>query len=106
MTAARGIDRWLPQVEQIREEAGGYTFECLAVAMILELGWCAAAKTAEALEPYIRGWGYKEEGLQADVAPLYNLLGWEQSALLHAWFDNLDNYREVRDTIGIAEAAR
>ncbi|MFI2367274.1 hypothetical protein [Streptomyces sp. NPDC018833] len=93
------ITPWLAEAARIRDEAGGYTFESLAVAMILKLGWFQAAGIAGALEPHVRGWGW---GLQSEqgraVAPLFEILGWEQSALLLAWFNNLENYREVRDT--------
>ncbi|MGV9242638.1 hypothetical protein [Streptomyces sp. NPDC003710] len=95
-TATTRIDQWLTEATKIREQDGGYTFESLAVAMVLKLGWPAAAKIADHLESYVRGW-YVEEGPRAEAAPLYELLGWEQSALLHAWFANLDNYRMVRD---------
>jgi hypothetical protein len=98
MTAtAIGIDCWLTEAVRIREEAGGYTFESLAVAMILKLGWPAAAKTADSLKPFVRGWYVTDDDRRVAVGPLFELLGWEQSALLHAWFDNLDNYRMVRD---------
>lgn len=94
---AADIEPWLAEAARIREQDGGYTFESLAVAMVLKLGWGPAAEIADALEGHVRSW-WVEPHLAATTTPLYELLGWEQSALLRAWFSNLENYRTVRDT--------
>ena len=94
---AADIEPWLTEAARIREEAGGYTFESLAVAMVLKVGWGPAAQIADALKRHVRGW-WIEPGPASTVAPLFDLLGWEQAALLHAWFEHLENYRMVRDT--------
>ncbi|MFE7947386.1 hypothetical protein [Streptomyces sp. NPDC057426] len=87
--------RWIDEAEQIRAEAGGYTFESLAVAMVVKLGWSAAAQIAGSLEPFTRGRHCEDS--RPGAAELYACLGWEQSVLLQAWFDSLTHFRMVRD---------
>lgn len=87
--------RWIDEAEKLKVEAGGYTFESLAVRMLLELGWQAAAQIAQSLEPFTRGWHCQDA--PPGASELYTCLGWEQSVLLRAWFDNLHHFRMVRD---------
>ncbi|MCX4858948.1 hypothetical protein [Streptomyces canus] len=80
---------WIGRAERIRD-GDGYTYESLARDMAAGLGWTAAVDLAAAL----RGHVYGSPGghpLHQDVRPLYDRLGWEQAALLAAWFRDVSN---------------
>ncbi|MEW2083471.1 hypothetical protein [Streptomyces sp. NPDC005283] len=90
------IEHWLAKAAEYRETDGGHMYESLAVAMTLELGYETAAAFTKELSAVVDGWS---TGGSHAAAQLYEFLGWPQSALLVAWFNNLENYRMVRDGV-------
>lgn len=83
------VERWFSRAERIRD-SDGYTYTDFARNLVDALGWTAAADIATALRGHVYGWT-GGHALHAAVRPLYDRLGWEQSALVCAWFRNLNN---------------
>lgn len=84
------IRSWVLQAERINED-DEYTYANLARDLVDGLGWTAAVELAAAL----RGHVYGQPGghpLHQDVKPLYDRLGWQQSALVAAWFRDSRNW--------------
>lgn len=80
---------WLRQAERI----GGddeYTYASLARDLVDTLGWTAAADIACAVRGHVYG-SPGDHALHTAVKPLYDGLGWEQSALLASWFRDARN---------------
>ncbi|MER7574906.1 hypothetical protein [Streptomyces sp. NPDC126514] len=84
-----GFERWTSRADRIRD-GDGYTYEDLARDMVDGLGWTAALDIATALRGHVYGWS-GGHCLHQDVKPLYDRLGWEQAALLTAWFRDSRN---------------
>lgn len=107
-TPTLDIGHWISRASAFREDDGGYTYESLAMSMVIELGWPTAAALAKAMEPLVTGWAaaygreFTTDPLSEHASRLYEHLGWPQSALFVAWFANLDNMRMVREDLGIA----
>lgn len=90
-TGAQVIDtkHWLRQAQRIDAE-DEYTYADLARELVADLGWSGALNVATALRSHV----YSQPGgseLHVAVRPIYEALGWEQAALLAAWFRNADN---------------
>lgn len=110
MTTAPSVDigHWIGRADTFREDDGGYVFESLAMAMVIELGWPTPAALAKTMEPLVTGWAsaygreFTRDPLAEQAVRLYEHLGWPQSALFVAWFSSLDNMRMVRKDLGIA----
>lgn len=88
MTAV-DVKHWLRQAERIREH-DAYTYESLARDMVSRLGWTAGVDLAAALRGHVYGWPGGHP-LHATVKPLYDRLGWQQSALVACWFRDARN---------------
>lgn len=84
-----GIERWTSRAERIRD-GDGYTYADLAHDMVNALGWTAAVDLATALRGHVYGWP-GEHSLHQEVKPLYDRLGWQQSALVACWFRDARN---------------
>ncbi|SBT91380.1 hypothetical protein GA0115233_103012 [Streptomyces sp. DI166] len=80
---------WLKQAARIHQDAE-YTYSHLARDLADRLGWTAALNVATALRSHVYGWPSSNE-LHTAVKPLYDRLGWEQSALLCCWFRDARN---------------
>lgn len=80
---------WISRAERIRD-GGGYAYADLARDLVASLGWTAALDVATALRGHVYGWPGGGE-LHTAVKPLYERLGWEQSALVTCWFRNANN---------------
>jgi hypothetical protein len=106
-TAPPSIDigHWIGRADTFRTADGGYTYESLAMAMVIDLGWAAPAALAKAMEPLVSGWAaaygqeFTRDPLAEHATRLYGHLGWPQSALFVAWFGNLDNMRMAREDL-------
>ncbi|USQ86975.1 hypothetical protein NFX46_26630 [Streptomyces phaeoluteigriseus] len=83
------VKRWTSRADRIRED-DGYTYESLARDLAGQLGWTTAVDLATALRGHVYGWSGGHP-LHQDVKPLYDRLGWEQAALVAAWFRNANN---------------
>ncbi|MFE2684043.1 hypothetical protein [Streptomyces mirabilis] len=83
------IRSWVLQAERI-QEGDGYTYAGLARALVDALGWAAAADMACAVRGHVYGW-HGGHALHRDVKPLYDALGWQQSALITSWFRDARN---------------
>lgn len=83
------VTPWLALANRVRD-GDGYTYESLARDMAGQLGWTAAVDVAAALRAHVYGWPGGHP-LYQDVKTLYDRLGWEQAALVAAWFRNIDN---------------
>lgn len=83
------MDRWVSRAERIRD-GDGYTYANLARDLVDGLGWTAALDVATALRGHVYGWP-GEHSLHQDVRPLYDRLGWQQSALVACWFRDARN---------------
>ncbi|MEU3546278.1 hypothetical protein [Streptomyces longwoodensis] len=81
--------QWVSRAERI-QDGQGYTYASLARDMVDALGWTTAADVATALRAHVYG-SPGGHTLHAAVRPLYGRLGWEQAALLAAWFRNTAN---------------
>lgn len=80
---------WLTRADRIRTN-DGYTYVHFAQDLVQQLSWTGAVDVATALRGHVYGSPGRSE-LHTDVRPLYDQLGWEQSALVAAWF------RDARD---------
>ena len=90
------IKPWLALADRVRE-SDGYTHADLSRDLALQLTWHGAVDVATALRSHVYGQpGHSE--LHEAVKPLYARLGWEQSALVAAWFRNLDNRPQANPT--------
>lgn len=83
------VGHWAAQAASVRE-GDGQTYESLARDLVARLGWTAALDVATALRGYVYGQAGRSE-LHAAVRPIYEALGWEQAALLAAWFRDANN---------------
>jgi hypothetical protein len=83
------VKSWALQAERIQED-DGYTYADLARDLVDGLGWTAAVDVAAALRGHVYGWP-GDHALHNEVRPLYDRLGWEQAALLTAWFRDSRN---------------
>lgn len=89
-----GVERWTSRAERIRD-GDSYTYESLARDMVGALGWTAAVDLAAAVRSHVYS-GSGGHSLHRDVKPLYEALGWEQAALLAAWFRDARNWPGTR----------
>lgn len=80
---------WIERADRIRKN-DGYTYAHFARDLAQQLSWTAAVDIATALRGHVYGSPGRSE-LHTDVRPLYDRLGWEQAALIAAWFRNLSN---------------
>ncbi|MFF1743529.1 hypothetical protein [Streptomyces mirabilis] len=80
---------WNERADRIRKN-DGYTYADFARDLVQQLSWTGAVDVATALRGHVYGSPGRSE-LHADVRPLYDRLGWEQAALIAAWFRNLSN---------------
>ncbi|MFF7754372.1 hypothetical protein ACFZCP_35235 [Streptomyces sp. NPDC007971] len=70
-------------------------FRAVAAALIKQHGWDRAIFVATAVRGYV--YGQPNPGPHRDEAEkLYGQLGWEQSALLAAWFRDSRNWPKGR----------
>ncbi|MDX3279095.1 hypothetical protein [Streptomyces scabiei] len=83
------IRSWVLQAERIQED-DEYAYADFAADLADQLGWTRALDVATALRSYVYGQPGGSELHQA-VEPLYRRLGWEQAALLTAWFRDANN---------------
>lgn len=83
------MKHWLKQADRI-SAADDYTYKSLAADLAQGLGWTDALDVATALRGHVYGWP-GTHALHQAVKPLYDRLGWEQSALLAAWFRDARN---------------
>ncbi|MFE2530413.1 hypothetical protein [Streptomyces sp. NPDC059371] len=88
------ITHWTQQAKRISYE-DAYTYRQLAQDLTRQLTWTGATDVATALRGHVYGWT-SSHPLHKDVKPLYDALGWEQAALIAAWFRNLDNKPQRR----------
>ncbi|MEU9264585.1 hypothetical protein AB0E04_03900 [Streptomyces sp. NPDC048251] len=66
-------------------------YRTLAAALVDEYGWDRANLIATALRGFV--YGRPDPGPYRETAePLYRRLGWEQAALLTAWFRDSRNW--------------
>lgn len=84
------IQRWVSRADRIRD-GDGYTYESLALDLVDQLGWTRAVDVATGLRAHVYGWPGRSE-LHTAVRPIYQALGWEQSALVCAWFRDARNW--------------
>ncbi|MET7651556.1 hypothetical protein [Streptomyces sp. NPDC005486] len=84
------VKHWIKQAARVRQ-GDGYTYSDLARDLVDALGWTAAVHAAAALRGHVYGWP-AEHPLHATVQPIYDRLGWEQAALLTAWFRDSRNF--------------
>lgn len=87
---------WLRQAQRIDAE-DEYTYADLARDLVDTLGWTGALDVATALRGHVYGWP-GDHALHAAVKPLFDRLGWEQSALLACWFRDARNRPKDRRT--------
>lgn len=92
------IKPWLALADRVRE-GDGYTYANLAQDLVRQLTWHGAVDVATALRGHVYGQPGRSE-LHEAVKPLYARLGWEQSALVAAWFRNLGNRPQARPSTG------
>jgi hypothetical protein len=83
------VKPWLARADRVRK-GDGYTYASLARDLVDGLGWTAAVDLATALRGHVYGWPGSSD-LHKDVKPLYDRLGWEQSALIACWFRDARN---------------
>jgi hypothetical protein len=88
------VKGWVLQAERIQED-DGYTYESLALDLVDQLGWTRAIDVATGLRAHVYGWPGRSE-LHTAVRPIYQALGWEQSALVCAWFRDSRNWPQAR----------
>lgn len=88
------VKHWLRQAQRLDED-DAYTYAHLAHDLVARLGWMAAVDVAAALRAHVYGWPGGHP-LHQDVRPLYARLGWEQAALVCAWFRNARNRPDGR----------
>lgn len=88
------IKPWLALADRVRAE-GAYSYADFARDMVRQLTWFGAVDVATAIRSYVYGQPGRSD-LHEAVKPLYARLGWEQSALVAAWFRNLDNRPQAR----------
>lgn len=84
------IKPWLDLADRVRKN-NGYTHADLARDLARQLTWRGAVDVATAIRAHV----YGQPGghpLHQDVKPLYDRLGWEQAALLAAWFRDSRNW--------------
>lgn len=80
---------WINKAERVRDD-DAYTYTSLARDMVTQLGWTKAVDLACALRGHVYGTPGSSD-LHADARPIYDRLGWEQSALVAAWFRDARN---------------
>lgn len=83
------VKHWLHQAARIGMD-DSYTYADLARTLTEDLGWTAAVDIATALRSFVYGQPGRSE-LHTTVRPLYEALGWQQSALIACWFRNTNN---------------
>jgi hypothetical protein len=88
------INPWLTLADRVRSE-GAYSYSDFARDLTRQLTWTGATDVATALRGHVYGWTGGHP-LHKDIKPLYDRLGWEQSALLAAWFRNHNNKPQKR----------
>ncbi|MFF7763119.1 hypothetical protein [Streptomyces griseorubiginosus] len=87
---------WLTLADRVRSE-DAYDYADFARDLAQQLAWHGAVDIATALRSYVYGQPGGSD-LHETVKPLYRRLGWEQAALVAAWFRNLDNRPQARPT--------
>lgn len=80
---------WLTLADRVQAE-GAYDYADLARDLAGQLTWRGALDVATALRSYVYGQPGGSE-LHKAVEPLYRRLGWEQAALVAAWFRDANN---------------
>ncbi|MFG2473533.1 hypothetical protein [Streptomyces fagopyri] len=83
------IKHWTKQATRIGQDHE-YTHASLARDLVHTLGWTTATDIACALRSYVYGSPGRTE-LHTVVRPLYDVLGWQQSALVACWFRDASN---------------
>lgn len=83
------VKHWLRQAQRIDAD-DEYTYVDFARDLVDCLGWTTALNVATALRGYVYGWSGGSE-LHTAVRPIYEALGWEQSALVACWFRDARN---------------
>lgn len=84
------IKPWLERADHVRAE-GDYSHAELARDLARQLTWHGALDVATALRSFVYGQPGGSD-LHKAVEPLYRRLGWEQAALLTAWFRDSRNW--------------
>lgn len=81
---------WLSLADRVRAE-GAYGYADFARDLARQLTWPGALDVATALRSFVYGQPGGTD-LHTAVRPLYERLGWEQAALLAAWFRDARNF--------------
>lgn len=84
------IKHWTNQADRIGIDSE-YTYESLALDLVDRLGWTTAVDLAAAIRGHVYGTPSYSQ-LHTDARPIYDALGWEQAALLAAWFRDSRNW--------------
>lgn len=87
---------WISRAERLRD-SDGYTYADLARDLVDTLGWTATVDVAAALRAHVYSWP-GDHALHSEVRPLFQVLGWEQAALLASWFRDARNWPEPKRT--------
>ncbi|MEV6833601.1 hypothetical protein AB0N17_03560 [Streptomyces sp. NPDC051133] len=88
------VKHWITQAERLRTE-DAYTYQHFARDLTRQLTWTGAVDVATALRGHVYGWTGSHP-LHKEIEPLYTRLGWEQAALIAAWFRNERNRPQRR----------
>lgn len=83
------VNPWLTLADRVRAE-GTYSHSDFARDLTQHLTWNGALDVATALRSYVYGQPGSSD-LHKTIEPLYRRLGWQQSALLCAWFRDARN---------------
>ncbi|NNN36120.1 hypothetical protein HLK59_38320 [Streptomyces sp. S3(2020)] len=87
---------WVSRAARVHQD-DGYTYESFARELVDQLGWTAAVDLAAAIRGHVYGWPGGHP-LHTTVKPLYDLLGWEQAALIASWFRDSRNLADAPPT--------
>lgn len=85
---------WLTLADRVRAE-GAYGYADFARDLVRQLAWHGALDVATALRSYVYGQPGGSE-LHKAVEPIYQRLGWQQSALVACWFRDARNWPGAR----------
>lgn len=88
------VKSWVKEAKRIHED-DGYAYADLARGLVDVLGWTAALDVATALRSFVYGQPGGSE-LHTAVRPIYEALGWQQSALVACWFRDARNRPQQR----------